>query len=249
MSFTEGLMLFPGIIVHPRATFQKLREADRGYWWLVLVVALVLAATYTLISTPYTMELSRQQVDAQFEEMYGDLDNLSDQEQQQYDRGMAMIESPVFTRVIPLASVLIVVPLGYVIMAGVLHLASAVLGGRAAFRQTFRMAVWTTVPTLIRSLLGIFVMLISGRLMAPGLTAGMGGPEAATTQPVLYAFLSMIDIFALWSLALIAIGVMQTAQVDTIKGIIVTAIWWVVSLVPVALAWVGQVINASLSGT
>jgi hypothetical protein len=248
MSFTEGLMLFPGVIVRPRATFQKLREADQGYWWLVLVVALVLTAVYTLISTPYQLEISRQQVDAQYEEMYGDLDNLSAEEQQQYDRGMAMIESPVFTRVLPLVVALIVVPLGYVVIAGVLHLASAVLGGRAAFRQTFRMAVWTTVPTLFRLLLGIFIMLISGRLMAPGLAAGMG-PDAAANHLGLYTFLSMIDIFALWWLALIAVGVMQTAQLDTIKSIIVTAIWWIVSLAPVPLAWIGQAINASLSGT
>jgi hypothetical protein len=140
------------------------------------------------------------------------------------------------------------IPLGYLIRAGVLHLGSAVLGGRAEFRQTFRMAAWTTVPNLVRSLLGIMVMLISGNLVSPGLAAGLGA-DGPISQPVLYAFLSMIDIFTLWSLVLVAVGVAQTAQLDTIKSIIVTAIWWVVSLVPVGLAWIGQVINSSLTGT
>ena len=248
MSFTEGLNLFPGVIIRPRATFQKLREADRGYWWLVLVVMLALAIVSTSISAPYRLELSRQQVDAQFEEMFGDLDDLSSEEQQIYDQQVGMLNSPIFGTFIPLVAVLIVIPVGYLIRAGVLHLGSAVLGGRAAFRQTFRMAVWTTVPVLIRSLLGILVMVISGRLMAPGLTAGTG-PDGAINQPVLYSFLSLIDIFTLWSLALVAVGVKETAQVSTVKSIIVAVVWWVVLLTQVGLAWIGQVINTSLSGT
>jgi hypothetical protein len=248
MSFNEGLMLFPSVIMHPRATFQKLRDADRGYWWLVLVVAVVLTAVYVLISTPYHQELARQQLDAQFEEMFGDLDNLSEDEQQIYNQQVVIVESPVFGSVGGVIGALISIPLGYLIRAGVLHLGSAVLGGRAEFKQTFRMAAWTTVPTLIRSLLGIVVMLASGRLIAPGLAAGLGA-DGPISQPVLYSFLSMIDVFTLWSLVLIAVGVAQTAQLDTIKSTIVTAVWWIVTLVQVGLAWIGQVINSALSGT
>lgn len=247
MSFYEGLMLFPSVVIRPRGTFLKLRDADRGYWWLVLVVMLVLVIVSTAISTPYRQELSRQQLDAQFEEMFGDLDDLSGEEERMYNQQVAAVESPIIGTVLPLGMALIGVPLGYLIRAGVLHLGSAIVGGRAEFKQTFRMAVWTTVPVLIRSILGILVMSLSGSMMAPGLTAGMG-PEGLLEQPVLYTFLAMIDIFTLWSLALIAIGVAQTAQLNVVKSIIVTAIWWVVSLVSVALTWIGQAINTSLSG-
>ena len=246
MSFAEGLMLFPGVIIRPRATFQKLRDAERGYWWLVLVVALALTIVYSLIAQPYTQEMARRQVDAQFEELYGDLNDLSDMEQQIYNQQVAMLDSP-FLFVVQLIAPIFLIPLGYLIMAAVLHLASAVLGGRAEFRQTFRMAVWTTVPSLIRTLIGILVVAISGRLMAPGMTAGLG-PNGATEQTVLYAFLSGIDIFALWSLVLIAIGVAQTAQISAGKSVIVTAVWWVISLVPVGMTWIGQALTSSMTG-
>ena len=67
-------------------------------------------------------------------------------------------------------------------------------------------------------------------------------------SPALIAFLSNIDVFTLWSLVLIAVGVAVTYQVKPGKAVAITVLYWVIGLILlVGFAALGAAFQGALS--
>jgi hypothetical protein len=53
--------------------------------------------------------------------------------------------------------------------------------------------------------------------------------DKATASPALYTVLKMLDVFGIWGLAVMAIGVKVTAKTTREKAIAFAVVWWVVA--------------------
>jgi hypothetical protein len=121
-------------------------------------------------------------------------------------------------------------------MRGVLVLViGLLLGGRASFKQVFRMGVWTTLPFVVRNLIQLVSTAITGNIPISGLAGIASGP--GNVSPALVAILSRIDIYLLWSLILLGVGVAATTQLNRIKSAAVALGYWLAT----AAATVGWV--------
>ena len=104
------------------------------------------------------------------------------------------------------------------------------LGGRASFKQVWRMSVWTALPDVLRTVASAIAVFATGGSPAPGLSYIFESAELQSMSPYLVEFLRGIDIYLIWSLVLLWIGLLATTQLDRTKSAAVTAAYWLLTL-------------------
>jgi hypothetical protein len=124
--------------------------------------------------------------------------------------------------------------LGYLLRGVLILVLGLALGGRANFKQVFRMGVWTTLPFVVRNLIQLASTAITGNIPVSGL-AGIAF-NTGNVSPALAAILSRIDIYLLWSLILLGVGVAATTQLGRIKSALAALGYWLVT-VAASVGW------------
>jgi hypothetical protein len=233
-----------GIIVQPRATFVRLRSAERGHWWLVLLlsaiaISLLSFATvsvqntrlqgFTLPSgestpqtapTPQAAATPRQaRSTPQAGSVYGRTATPV------ADAGQS---STVLGYVLPIVAGVGGVVLGYLFCSFVVFGMSIVFGGKATYTQVFRMAAWASLPLAIGNLVQSIASLVTGGTPAPGLSAVLTSQEALD-MPALQALLGHLDVYLIWSMVLLGVGTVVTSKLSKRKSATVVIIYLVLA--------------------
>ena len=223
---------FVGVIVSPRATFEQVARDPRWLGMLALTIALVATFNTALLSTDVgERAMLEQQVRAV--ESFGIV--VSDE---QYDEMADVAQYAVY---LALAGLLVQVPLVNAVLAGVLFfVAYGFLGARLTFTQVFAVVIHAGV-----------VLVVQGAFVAPlnYIREAMSNPATlAAFVPMLdpesfiVRMLSVFDIFFLWWVMLLAIGIGVVTERRT--GPIAVGLYVVYATIAVAVA----VIQTRLSG-
>jgi hypothetical protein len=206
-----------GVLIRPRATFEKLRTAKRGYWWVVFVLAALATFVLALAST------AAQRSTIQAVVQSGSVEGV------EMPANMAQTATT-FALVGGTIGGILSTLFGYVLLTLLIFGAGMIQGGKATFQQVFTMSVWTTLPYVIRSLVQAVASLVTGAAPTPGLSGVLTTAEAAS-MPILAAVLTRIDIYMVWSLVLLVIGVGVVYRLSRGKTLLIVAIYVVVTLV------------------
>lgn len=234
-----------GVIIRPLRTFERMREARRGHWWLVAVLAVIGTVTATLVTLPIQAEMVREQMEAQ----QAQFEDLPEEQRVQIEQQQAVFTSQSMLAGIGIAGGLLGIFVGYVVRAAVLFALGLPVGGRAGFGQVFRMAVWTTLPSVVRSFVAAIAVLATGQMPAPGLTAMFSASEAADMSMVLTALLSVLDIYTVWAIVLVTLGVAATYQLSKVKSLFIAIVFWLLGVaLTVGLAAIGQMFAGMAPG-
>lgn len=234
-----------GLIRRPRATFTTLRDTPGRSWLLMGLIVLLLGLVLVWVAAPVTAQLAREAMQASFEAQAERNPQLADPEIQA--QAVAMAANPLITVVVPSVTVFFGALIGWLVWSGALHLVGVMTGGKNSFLQMLHVVIWSSLPLAIRSLIQTVYVLATGEVIANQGLSGLLADELTVTELVaqppgpgrlaLQAFLSSIDIFQIWNLVLIAIGVMVMARVSGRKAALITlAVWLVFTLVRVAFA-------------
>ena len=235
------------LIVSPRAALTQLREAGQPSWlWLAgLTIAVVIIGA--IITAPVVRAASAAETAALLERMGED---LTPQERAQAEQMLALTNSPLMTVVFPAITGVFGVGVAWLLRGGVLFLLGLLLGGHARFGEMFRMAVWTTLPDLVRQLVGVTATVITGAPVVAGLSGLVPAPATGTLpglgDGLLRTFLGGIDLYLFWSLGLTTIGVAVTAGFSLRKGLLVTLLYWLLTVIAsLGLIWISLSMAAS----
>ena len=243
-----------GMVVRPRATLEHLREQEKPTWWLPALLAVLLVVLPVVVAAPITARQAREAVQAAQEQWGGQAGaGTSGPDEAQMEQAMSIAASPLITVVFPAVSSVFGRAVGWLAWAGALYLAGMAFGGRSTFGQMFRMVVWTWLPYAVRGLLQTLYILISGQAIAnPGLSGlvmdNRPVREMVLTPPspgqtVLAAFLSRLDLFLVWNLVLLVIGVTVVTRLPRRKAALVTlGVWLLLTLVGLVPALVSGVL-------
>jgi hypothetical protein len=247
--------LVVGIITRPRATLEYVGERGQRTWWLPALLVVLLIVLPILVSGPLRTAQTQAEMRTTQEEVAERMGE--DVSEEQLERAMSMAASPLITVVFPAVGGAVSRVVGWLVWAGALYLAGMVFGGRSTFRQMFPVVVWAWIPYGLRGLLQTVYILISRQLIAnPGLS-GLARSQPSVSETVLAspstgqifltAFLSRFDLFLVWTLILLVIGVEATTHLSRRKAVLVTLAVWVVltglSLLP---ALIGSLFAAQL---
>ena len=128
-----------------------------------------------------------------------------------------------------------------VIIAAILLFVFRLLGGEGTFKQAFSTTLYAWMPLLVSGIIGIIVLFAKGSVTAqqlPNLVmSNLSFLTSPRSNPVLYAFLSSIDLFSFWTLALFIIGFSYVARVTKAKSAaVVISLWLVLILAKIGFA-------------
>jgi hypothetical protein len=219
LSLWQGLV---GIIDRPRITFEAmLQREDWRRWALPLFLYFVAFAILTAVQTPYLRELAMQQAEIQLADLPAD----------QADAARATME---FTMSLPFMLVTGIIFGGLALFIGILaqtaylYLAAMLAGGSdTGFKTMLTVSTWSRIPLAIGFLVqAAFVTFSQGALKYPGLAPLVAsGNQLEDSRDPLVALLARVDLFWLWHLVLVAIGLALAARLGRGKSIILTAVY------------------------
>jgi hypothetical protein len=230
-----------GVFVEPKATFEavsaKLNEphpsdpaktVDKSKWWIPVLIVVVISvgvAVYTVptIVMPQQVEIIRDSV----------VERGGTPEQADEAVRMARafgIPWAIFGAAAGTFIILFVV-------AGVLHLLAKMVGGKGRFRNARMVASYSLLVTALGSLVKLPLMVAKKTL------AVETGPTlffpALEPSDRLYRFLSSFDIFTIWWVALLIVGLAIAYRIKASRAAIAVVILWVIIAILTTLTPMG----------
>jgi hypothetical protein len=157
--------------------------------------------------------------------------------QNNYMQAQQATQGPVFNYVMPMVGSLTGLWVGWLLLAGLLHFGSTLLGGRGSMQSALNIVAWASLPFAVRDILRIIFMLATGHaIVSPGLSGFM------TTPGFVAQLLTRLDIFMIWHIILLVIGFTLTDGLP--RGKAVTGVVVVMLLVLLAQAGLGALTSS-----
>jgi hypothetical protein len=204
----------PGLIIRPKATFNQIGKVANGVWLTPLFLFSLTTLGRTLVQG-WLRQLSAStgQINLPPEFQY-----YSPEQQAQMLQALESTSSPVFIYVLPAILGLAGVWLGWLIVSGLLHFVLTLLGGRGDTSVSLNLVAWASIPFAIRDLVRIVAMLITRE---PITAAGISGfAPAGDSMGLIYLveLMKLLDIYLLWHIALLVLGVYAAAKLASSKA-------------------------------
>jgi hypothetical protein len=190
------LARFIGVLTTPRDTFAGVAAAPK--WFGMLALTTLLVAAFTVL--PLTTDAGRQAaIDQQVTQMQSFGVTVSDQMYEAFEKGSARM--PYTTGI----TILVVSPIMAAIFAGILLLIfNVALGGEASFKHVLAVLVHAGVISALSTVFSGVINYFRGSI---GSAANLGAllpmlPENSFAGRLL----GMVDVFLVWYLIVLAIG-------------------------------------------
>ena len=216
-----------GIIDRPMSTLDAV-AARPGWstWALPLFLLLITFTINTVVQLPYTLEFAREQAESQ-------LASLPAQQAEAAREAMAFTLSLPFMLATGLGFGIVFLIGAVVIQAAFFHFGSLIAGGAdTSYGSIFRMSSWARIPLAIGYLvLAGFTAFAQSGIQYPGLglLVASGNPMEDAGNP-LVPLLSSVDIFWLWHLVLVGLGLAVVARLGWGKSLVLTILWAALAL-------------------
>jgi len=209
-----------GVLTSPERTYRSIRERPT---WLVALAAIVLigAGVYFVMSQRMDMgEIVRESIEQSGREVTEDqLEGMIDF----YDR---------FGSVFSIVMIIVGSPIFYLLGTLGLWVVVRLVGADLSFKQGFSTFVHAQMPQVVASLLSLPAILSrpefhfedvqTGSVLPSNL--GYLAPEEAS--PALLALLSSIDVFTIWTLVLLVIGIATVGRLKRRTAAVGVGICW-----------------------
>jgi len=212
-----------GVLFSPDSTFASI--ARRPDWVVPLVLLLIISLAAGIIMAP------RVDFASATREAMEQNKNIP-QERIESTVKMTASIAKVTTYLSPVLSLI-----GLLIISGVLLLAFRLFGGEGDFKQAFSVTCYSSIPTIIKSVVTLIIVVARGGMipaqtLATLVRSNLGFLADMKTNPMAFALLSSIDIFSIWFLALLIIGFAYVSRLSKAKSaVIIISLWIVVTLI------------------
>jgi hypothetical protein len=230
-----------GIFFRPRKTFTLIVGANSGVRpgrsWLTPLLLLTLTGLILVFVTGW---LKGQ--NALEPELSPDFQYLSPEQQTQMMQALQMRQGPVFRYVFPALTSILSVWFGWLLVGGLLHLLMTLQGGRNDTGSAMNLVAWASLPYALRDIIQTIYMAFTRKLIiSPGLS-GFVPSETGGFSLFLLEIFALVDIYLLWRLILLLLGVKVAAGFSTGKALIS-------ALVPILIVLLLQAGLGYLGGT
>ncbi|MGC9398664.1 MAG: YIP1 family protein [Anaerolineae bacterium] len=227
--------LLAGIVIRPRATLRYLHNAKRR-WWALLALLMIAALIVQQIA------YARADAHYKYRQQLEWFESLPPEERGPTMQPPQLITPPALTVGVRVLGRVVGMIFTWLVWAGVIYLAGVFFGQNSAtFGATFALTLWTWVPHGVRNVVQSAAMLVtrnpiynqglSGLVMdnvPPSMTSFQRYIIPSMSQRLWGAFLGQIDVYLIWQLGLMVLGVRAFTKLPRVKAILVTVGAWLV---------------------
>ncbi len=195
-------------LFRPRGAFPAITGQLGDTWLTPLLVLTATALLAVIVAGPLRQVAAQSGQTA----LPMDFPYYTAEQQAQFLQAQAATSGTTFVYVFPALAGLLKVWVGWLVLGALLHLALTLLGGRWTMRSMLNMVAWSGLPFAVRDLVRSAYMLTTHQLIAsPGLS-GLVGSESGTLALLAGSLLGLLDIYLLWHLALLIIGIQSSTD-------------------------------------
>jgi hypothetical protein len=167
---------------------------------------------------------------------------LSDEEAEGVERSLQTFTSPLFIGATGIALGTLGLILTWLFRGALLFFIGYLFGTEKRYIQMVSLVLWSWWPFALRDLVNAIFVLVNGQLVANrGLSFLVAsGDQVQDAGNLLYGLLSQVDLFLVWHLLLVGVGLAVSTRASRAKTAIGTVAYWVltalVGLAPTLLA-------------
>jgi hypothetical protein len=183
-------------LFRPRQTFSETASEARSSWLTPMLIISITALLAVLVSG----YLKSQAAMLGEVPLPPDWQYMTPEMQNNYMQAQQLSQGKATTYILPLFSSWFALWVGWLGLAGLLHLGSTLLGGRGSMQSATNVTAWAILPFALRDLLRVLYMLASSHTITSPSLSGFA------TSTFMVQVLAHTDIFLLWSLVLLIIG-------------------------------------------
>jgi len=202
------------VLIHPARAFRRIATQTKSTWLTPLLILSVIVLINVLVVGGLKNKA------AQMGEITypPDFQYYTPEQQAQYMQAIQSTQGPVFTYVLPAIASLLGVWFGWLILGGIVHLVTTLSGGRGSTMLSMNIVAWASLPLAIREIIQIIYMLVTKKMISsPGLS-GFGATNASGVSLFFSLLLGLIDIYLIWQILLIILGVRISTKLSTAKS-------------------------------
>ena len=211
--------VFPALF-RPRGTFATIASQVVSVWLAPLLLLTVFAVARSVAA-------GTVQKDVIASAQVAPPADLPPEQAQQFQQAQSISTGPLFLYVFPSLLAVAGVWIGWLLVGGLLHLLITLIGGRGRTRSALNVVAWASLPFVLRDLLRVGYMLTAHSLIVhPGL-AGFAPEGPGALNACALAVFGQVDLYLLWQIALIGLGVRvadQLPRARAITGAVVTVL-------------------------
>jgi hypothetical protein len=206
----------PHIIFFPRRCLAEITDKTEGVW---LTPLFVFSVTTTILS--FVQGWLRQLAMSAGEITYPPgFEYYTPEQQAQFQQAMQATSSPVFSYVLPTIWALIGIWVGWLLVGGMIHLITTMLGGRGSTAVSLNVVAWSSVPFILRDVVQIIYQLFSRQLIQSAGLSGFVATDESLYSLFLNELFSHIDIYLIWHFLLVVFGIHMAMKIRMSKSII-----------------------------
>jgi hypothetical protein len=212
----------------PSKTFQDIQNGHRSWWAPFIIYALLGYLLFAAVAMKIGMQ---QVVDNQIRLDPKAEERMANATPEQREMGTKI--SLNITKGVFIANPLLLLAGVAVLSLGLWGTINFGFGGKATYKSIFSVWMYASLPSVIKTLLGI-VVIYAGvapesfniKNFAPTNLGAFLNP--AETNKALYALATSLDLVTIWTLVLLGIGTAMVAGVKRNSGYIAVFGWWVI---------------------
>ena len=214
----------------PAKTFEDIKRGNRSWWMPFIIIAVVSYMLFAAISYKIGMQnvVNNQiRLDPKTEE------RMAQATPEQREMGVKI--SLYITEGVFIANPALVLGGIALLSLGLLGTINFIFGGKATYGSIFAVWMFSTLPTIVKTLLGIVVIFAAGeqdtfniKNFAPTNVAAFVFPNPAEANKALYVLASSLDVVTIWTLVLLGMGTAIVAGVKRTSGYIAVFGWWAI---------------------
>jgi hypothetical protein len=210
----------PGVLFFPRKTFAEITAQTQAVWLTPLLLLTITAILLVVVAGP----IKRNNFMMQGPTYPENWEFMSPDQQAQFMQAWEATQKPVFLYIFPAALAVGKIWLGWLIVGGLLHLVLTMLGGRGSTAASMNIVAWAGLPFAVRDIVQIVFLasqktLVAGQGLA-GFVSGEGGFFVFLTR-----LLAAVDIYLIWNILLIVLGVRASnglTRGKALTGVLIT---------------------------
>lgn len=203
-----------GIIFRPGRTLEQITSQAVSSWLTPMMLLTLATIARVLVGG----RIKQQIMLSAGPTLPPDFQYYSPEQQAQFMQAAQATSGPVFVYVFPLITALLGVWIGWLLVGGLLHLVVTLLGGRGETGFSINLVAWASIPLTVLEIVRTIAMLATNKLIEnPGL-AGFAPPSPDGSVTYLAALLSLVNIYLLWHIVLLIIGVRRGSGLTAVKA-------------------------------
>ncbi len=228
------------LFFRPGRTLKKIAEQERGVWIAPIIILSILAILVVLAGgQPRTIQAQTNV------ELPPDFQYWSPEMQEDFMANQANRTSALYIYVFPMLGALAGVWILWFLLGSILHLVLTLSGSRGTNTAALNLVAWASLPFALRYIVQAVAILSSKQLIAaPGLS-GFLPADGNGLLIFLRAVLAQIDLYLIWQVILLLVGVVP------LTGLVRTKAWTAVLIsvvIILALAALPALIGSQLGG-